>query len=107
MKTLPLTKLQVDAICKQLDDAVSGIDGKFDIDVELDENITVNVRGQVETDGYYEDDYFNGTGAWVETYRDVTLDVTAKAYDEKTNTETDYMIDPESEKAIYDYLAAA
>lgn len=35
---------------------------------------TIEVSGSYETDGYCEDDYFNGTGNWVTTYADVTID---------------------------------
>lgn len=36
-------------------------------------NLNLVVNYSLEIDGYYEDDYFNGTGAWVTTSVDFTL----------------------------------
>lgn len=34
---------------------------------------TIEISGSYETDGYCEDDYFNGTGNWVTTFANVTI----------------------------------
>lgn len=59
-----------EAIAENIDDS----EGRFDLDVELDENTFVTVSGWYEFDGYREDDYFNGTGAWVTTYARVSVE---------------------------------
>ena len=48
-------------------------DGTFDLEVELGNNILANVCGSIETDSCQEDDYYNGTGAWVTTYASVRI----------------------------------
>lgn len=55
--------------------------GRFSVEVEIDENTVVEVSGHSEIEGYCEDDYFNGTGAWVTTYAAVSID-TLEAYNE-------------------------
>lgn len=80
-------------------------DGRFDIDIELD-TITINAQGTIEIDGYVEDDYhcgyMNGTGAWIETYRAASVDLTA--YDDDGN---EFELDNESNDIITQYLNAA
>lgn len=61
-------------IAKAIAESIDGCEGRFDLDVELDENTFVTVSGWYEFDGYREDDYFNGTGAWVTTYARVSVD---------------------------------
>ena len=55
-------------------------DGMFSIEMEMD-NVLVYIDGSFEISGYAEDDYFNGTGAWVATYALVKID-SIEAYDE-------------------------
>jgi len=54
--------------------------------LEITENGTtteIELSGEYETDGYCENDYFNGTGNWVTTYADVNIsDIEAYAFDE-------------------------
>jgi hypothetical protein len=57
-------------------------EGEFDIDVCID-NITVTLTGDITIDGHVDDDYFTGTGAWVEDYRDAHVEV--KVSDEYCN----------------------
>lgn len=80
-------------------------DGRFDLDIELD-TITINAQGTIEIDGYVEDDYhcgyMNGTGAWIETYRAASVDLTA--YDDDGN---EFELDNESNDIITQYLNAA
>lgn len=104
MKKIELTGEQRAMIMAALAE-VHDEDGRFDIDIELD-TITINAQGCIEIDGYVEDDYHcgyqNGTGAWVETYRAASVDLTA--YDEDGN---EYEIDKESNTIIEKYLNAA
>ena len=104
MRTIELNKEQRDKIMSELAE-VHGEDGRFDIDIELD-TITIKAQGWVEIDGYIEDDYhcgyMNGTGAWIETYRAASVDLTA--YDEDGN---EYEVDKESNNIIDKYLNAA
>ena len=99
MKKLTLSEAQKREIMSRLAE-VHGENGDFDLDIELD-SITINVKGSIELDGYEENSYFNGTGAWVETYRSASVDV--KAFDEDGEVE----IDIEIENEIYKYLNAA
>ena len=99
MKKLTLSEAQKREIMSRLAE-VHDEDGGFDIEIELD-GITINAKGSIELDGYKEDDYFNGTGAWVETYRSASVELTA--FDEDGEVE----IDIEIENEIYKYLNAA
>lgn len=103
MKKITLSEAQKNEIMSRLAD-IHDENGRFDIEIELDE-ITVKAKGEVELDGYIEDDYhcgyMNGTGAWVETYRSATVEITA--FDEDGEVE----IDTEIEDEIYKYLNAA
>ena len=99
MKKLTLSEAQKREIMSRLAE-VHDEDGGFDIEIELD-GITINAKGSIELDGYKEYDYFNGTGAWVETYRSASVELTA--FDEDGEVE----IDIEIENEIYKYLNAA
>ena len=67
------------AIAECMDDS----EGKFAVEVEVDENTTVEASGWYEIDGYCEDDYFSGTGAWVTTHVCVSVEaVDVFAYNE-------------------------
>ena len=104
MKKIELTGEQRAMIMAALAE-VHDEDGRFDLDIELD-TITINAQGTIEIDGYVEDDYhcgyMNGTGAWIETYRAASVELTA--YDEDGN---EYEIDNESNNIIEQYLNAA
>lgn len=72
-------------------DALADVeDGNFELEVEIElENdvmLIIAATGWLETDGYIEDDYHcgyqNGTGAYVETYRNASIELTATMYDE-------------------------
>lgn len=56
-------------------------DGMFSIEMEMD-NVLVYIDGSFEISGYAEDDYFNGTGAWVINYVLVSID-SVEAYDKE------------------------
>lgn len=72
--------------------------GNFNVDVEIGEYIAT-VSGWVELDGYVEDDYFNGTGALIETSREVSVEITITDEDGK-----EYKADRDTEYEIYNYL---
>ena len=100
MKKIELTKEQREQVISELAE-IHDEKGRFDIEIELD-GITINAKGSIEIDGYCEDDYYTGTGAGVETFRDVSIELTA--YDENGN---EYEIDKESNIIIDKYLNAA
>ncbi len=56
-------------------------DGRFDIDIELDDTVTVNARGRIETSGYRDDNWFCGTGSWIETGRGASCVLSASVWD--------------------------
>lgn len=59
-------------------------EGRFAVEVEIDANTVVEVSGWYEMAGYCEDEYFNGTGAWVTTYVCVSVeDCTVNTYDDE------------------------
>lgn len=97
MRRIELTEEQREEIKSSLQDAHDE-SGSFNIQVDL-EDYVAQVVGFVEIDGYTEDDYFNGTGAWVETYRDASVFITL--IDEDGN---EYIVDRESQDEIYNYL---
>lgn len=107
MKTIELTKEQYDKVIESLDEVQ---DGSFDLEIEIDETLTVFATGWLETDGYVEDDYhcgyMNGTGAYVETYRSASVELSATLYDEDGNEE-DVVISAEQEKQADRYLNTA
>lgn len=104
MKTIELTQAQREGIINALAE-IHDEEGHYDINIELD-TITINAQGCIEIDGYIEDDYHcgyeNGTGAWIETYRTASVELTA--YDESG---TAYDVDKESNNIIDKYLNAA
>lgn len=104
MKKIELTGEQRAQVMNALAE-IHGEDGRFDLDIELD-GLTINAQGWVEIEGYTEDDsvcgYMNGTGAWVETNRTASVELTA--YDEDGN---EYEIDNESNTIIEKYLNVA
>ena len=100
MKKIELTGEQRAMIMGALAE-VHDEDGRFDIDIELD-TITINAQGCIEIDGYTEDDYMNGTGAWIETNRAASVGMTA--YDDDGN---EFELDNESNDIITQYLSAA
>lgn len=107
MKTIELTKEQFDKVIEALDDVQ---DGSFDLEIEIDETLTVLATGWLDTDGYVEDDfhcgYMNGTGAYVETYRSASVELSATLYDEDGNEE-DVAISAEQEKQADRHLNTA
>lgn len=69
-----------ETIASAIVENIEGGNGAFSIEVEVN-GTTVYADGNFEIDGYQEDDYFNGTGAWVTTYVAVSVE-SVEAYDE-------------------------
>lgn len=98
MRRIELTEEQREEIKSALQE-VHDESGNFFIEVELGDYIAT-VSGWVELDGYTEDDYFNGTGAWIETHRDADVHIITLT-DEDGN---EYEVDKETENYINNYL---
>lgn len=65
-------------------------------------SVIVEVKGRILVDGYGEDDYFNGTGAFVATDAEIDLTFSQSAYDEDVNdTEEVLQI---NENTIIEYI---
>lgn len=94
MNTTIINEAIADAIIR----SISDYEGNFSLDVDIDANTFAQVSGHYEIQGYCEDDYFNGTGAWVTTYADVAIDsCDVFTYDEDGN-EVDNDIEPDLAK---------
>ena len=72
-----------ETIANAIVENIEGANGTFSVEIEANNTLVV-VDGSFEIDGYSEDDYFNGTGAWVTTYVSVYID-SVEAYDEDGN----------------------
>ena len=72
-----------ETIANAVYNAIDSNNGAFSVEVEVNNTLVV-VDGSFEIDGYCEDGYFNGTGAWVTTYVAVRID-NVEAYDEDGN----------------------
>ena len=101
-----LTKEQI----KALKDKLASADGKFYVEVEFDD-LMVQAEGYLWIYGYVEDEFHVGyesaTNAWVETGRDVSVELTGWQVDPITEEDVEVEIAPESVKEIEDYLNAA
>lgn len=69
-----------ETIANAIAESIEGNNGTFSVEVEVNNTLVV-VDGNFEIDGYCEDDYFNGTGAWVTTYAAVSIE-SVEAYNE-------------------------
>lgn len=63
-----------ETIASAIVESIDSNEGKFSIEVEVDSNTIVEASGRYEVDRYCEDDYFNGTGAWVTTNAMVSVE---------------------------------
>lgn len=72
-----------ETIANAIYNAIDSNNGTFSVEVEVNNTLVV-VDGSFEIDGYCEDDYLNGTGAWVTTYISVCIN-SVEAYDEDGN----------------------
>ncbi len=79
MKLLQLTNEQLERVYNELVHNVE-YNEKFHVSIDVTDTLTVFADGRIDVDGYREDDYLNGTGAFVETGRAVCLHLTAKRY---------------------------
>lgn len=70
-------------IANKVIESIGSNEGTFYVEIEENDTLIV-VDGSFEIDGYREDDYFSGTGAWVTTYVSVCID-SIEAYDEDGN----------------------
>lgn len=98
MKTISET------IAKAIVESIESNNGCFSIEVEVN-NSTVYVDGSFEIDGYFEDDYFNGTGAWVNTYVSVCIESVEAINEEGETVEFTCNI-AEIERMTKDQIAA-
>lgn len=69
-----------ETIANAIVESIEESNGTFSVEVEVNDTLVI-VDGSFEIDGYREDDYFNGTGAWVTTYVSVSVS-SVEAYDE-------------------------
>lgn len=69
-----------ETIASAIVESIEGSNGTSSVEVEVNDTL-VYVDGSFEIDGYREDDYFNGTGAWVTNYVSVNVS-SVEAYDE-------------------------
>lgn len=68
-----------------IDDGCTGIHDEYEIDDT--HTLSVNIDVDLDSDGYYEDDYFNGTGFYVVTHASACVnELELLLY----NTETEY-----------------
>lgn len=101
-KRITLTTEQQDKVLQKL----QGQQGDFDIYIELNKSLTIQAQGYVYSDGYVEDDYLNGTGAFIETGRTADVILTAFVSNDGEDEEV-YDVESEFETECYNLLQAA
>ena len=106
MRTIELTKQQLDVVINSLADAHDTNDN-FSVEIEVDDELTVIAEGFVEIYGYVEDDYYRGTGGYVEAYRNAGVTLTGWTIDRLTEDDEEVEIGAESVKKVEEYLNAA
>lgn len=99
MKTITLTPAQR----KQLNDAIydNATEGNFDFVIEIDD-MEIYAECYLETDGYYDNDYFTGTGDWIETSRYSWVYLTAYVGDNHEECAVDAESKREAERTLQD-----
>ncbi len=95
MRTIKLTQEQRDKVLAELND----VQGEFNLQIEVADDITIEAQGYVYVDGYRESD----TNAYIETSR--TADVILTAFVGEDSEVCDLPSDFETE--VYNYLNAA
>ena len=55
------------------------------------ENEVISIEYTFEEEGYVEDDYYNGTGAWVCTYRSLVVDSYQSYNEDGDETDNDFI----------------
>lgn len=69
--------------------------------IEYDKgNETIAIECKLETEGYYESDYFNGTGAFIETSKELYIENVESWNNEGCVTENDF-----DEKELMSWVA--
>ena len=99
MDKIQLTKEQRDMVLRRLSD----VQDDFCICVDVAEGITIQAKGYLYIEGYRENDYHNGTGAFVETSR--TADIILTAFVGEDGEECEVCSDFEIE--CFNFLQAA
>ena len=105
MKTIILTDAQRTALMDALAE-VRDTNGRFALEVEAD-GLTIEATGYVTLDGYVEDNYYNGTGAWIETYREADVVLAGWLYNEVTEDSDEVAIDKDTIRQADRFLNAA
>ena len=80
-----LTYEQRTELCRKLQ-AIRDKDDDFEIILDYN-NVQIHAYGKITIDGYYEDDYLNGTGAFVETHRDFYIEIFALVLGEECDVD--------------------
>ncbi|MCM1079579.1 MAG: hypothetical protein NC431_08910 [Firmicutes bacterium] len=86
---------QIDTIVEHLD----AQEGNFNIEIELSDTLMMQAKGHLSTKGYVEDDYLNGTGAYIETDRVARVRLTPLQAD-KDGELQECELDTDTERAI-------
>lgn len=102
MKTVTLSSSQLDSLLYKFYESVDG-DGDFSVLYE-DDDLMIDIKGYCIIEGYREDDYYNGTGAYVETDKYGLFEYTAYLYNKETEDSEEVLIDNNSIENINDFL---
>ena len=105
MDYIELTDQQISKVIYNLAEE-HDTNGKFVVDIHVDDELDVTAEGWVEIEGYVEDGQ-NGTGAFVETHRRAHVELTGWAHDHLTEDEVEVEIGHESIAKVEKYLNAA
>lgn len=95
-----MTKDQLDEVLNSLID----VDGDFCTETEIGKGVTIEASGQFVAKMECEDDYYNGTGGWVEVGRHAEVQLEAVTYDEDgCEIDREDVCEEQNEKAL-EYL---
>lgn len=81
--------------------------GRFDIDIKLDGELTVNANGRVEIETDTEYDYYGLVYDVIETSRYAEVELTGWRYDPATDDEVEVEVDADTKRKANEYLNAA
>lgn len=102
MTLIELTDAQIKKVIENLSEE-HDTNGRFCVDIQVDDSLGVTAEGWVEIDGYTED----GTGAYVETDRRAHVELTGWMYDHLTEDDVEVEIGGDSTAKVEHYLNAA
>ena len=103
---ITLTGAQMQDIFDVLDGLEDGIfDEEIEWETEDGGTLIVTAVGRLETDGYWDTGYPNGTGAWEETRRQGSVSLDATLYDDEGD-EIECFLDGRHEKEADEHLNA-